>query len=123
MQNSKLYQAAIVIVDRLQKAGYTTLFAGGAVRDMLHQWEGNNDIDIATVATPAEIEKMHNIRDFDVLDLDQPNYRKKLNKEIKRMRDSIKHTKESIQDLVRLGKCNDSYQEYQEEKFNEMRNR
>ena len=58
MQNSKLYQAAIPIVNRLQKAGFTTLFAGGAVRDMLHHWEGNNDIDIATVATPVEVENL-----------------------------------------------------------------
>ncbi len=58
MQNSILYQTALPIVERLQKAGYTTLFAGGAVRDMLHHWEGNNDIDIATVATPAEVEAL-----------------------------------------------------------------
>lgn len=53
---SKLYQTACTIVKKLQDAGFTTLFAGGAVRDMLYGIEGNNDIDIATAATPKEIE-------------------------------------------------------------------
>ena len=66
---------------------------------------------------------MNNNRDFDVLDLEQSNYRKKLNKEVKRMRDSIKWTKEGIQELVESGKDNDSYQEYWDEQMNEMRNR
>ena len=73
--------------------------------------------------TPTEIEKMHNNREFDVLDLEQPDYRKKLNREIKRMRDSIKYTKESIKELVESGKENDSYEEWREESMYEMQNR
>lgn len=57
-RESKQYRTACIIVERLQKAGYTTLFAGGAVRDMLHGSAGNEDIDIATAATPKEIEKL-----------------------------------------------------------------
>ncbi len=54
-RNSELYTTAVKIVTRLQDAGYTTLFAGGAVRDMIRNDSDLNDIDIATVAHPAEI--------------------------------------------------------------------
>ncbi len=57
-RESKQYRVASAIVKRLQEAGYTTLFAGGVVRDMLIAKENNDDIDIATVATPKEIEKL-----------------------------------------------------------------
>lgn len=49
--------ASLEIVEKLQKDGFETYWAGGAVRDMLL---GLNihDIDIATAATPREIKKM-----------------------------------------------------------------
>ncbi len=57
-RNSDLYKTAVKIVGRIQDAGFTTLFAGGAVRDMIREDSDLNDIDIATVAHPAEISKI-----------------------------------------------------------------
>ncbi|MBN2035995.1 MAG: CCA tRNA nucleotidyltransferase [Chitinispirillaceae bacterium] len=48
-------QAALDIVSRLVKGGYTALFAGGYVRDMIHGGEKRGDIDIVTNATPQTI--------------------------------------------------------------------
>ncbi len=45
------------IVKKLQKAGFLAYLAGGSVRDMLMQKEPK-DYDIATSATPDEIEKL-----------------------------------------------------------------
>lgn len=49
--------AAFEIVETLQKAGYETYWAGGAVRDMLLEHDAH-DIDIATAAYPDEIKKI-----------------------------------------------------------------
>lgn len=48
---------ALDIAVRLQKAGHQTLFCGGAVRDMLLGVQPK-DYDIATSATPDEVEKL-----------------------------------------------------------------
>jgi poly(A) polymerase len=45
------------IVERLQTAGFTALYAGGCVRDLLRGHEPH-DYDIATDAKPAEIERL-----------------------------------------------------------------
>jgi len=57
-RNTDLHKTAIKIVARLQDAGFVTLFAGGAVRDMIRHDSDLNDIDIATVAHPADISKL-----------------------------------------------------------------
>jgi len=49
-----LYAPARSIVQTLSKAGFTTYFAGGCVRDMILNCP-IKDIDIATSATPAQI--------------------------------------------------------------------
>ena len=49
-----LYLKGLRIVDRLQKAGFFSCFAGGFVRDML-MGKTPHDIDIATQAKPEEI--------------------------------------------------------------------
>ncbi|TFE67871.1 phosphohydrolase [Methylacidiphilum sp. Yel] len=50
-------EEAIGIVHRLQKAGFTAFFAGGCVRDILLKKEPH-DIDIATSATPEEVQQL-----------------------------------------------------------------
>jgi tRNA nucleotidyltransferase/poly(A) polymerase len=45
------------LVEKLTKAGYTAYFAGGCVRDHLLQREAK-DIDIATNATPDQVQKL-----------------------------------------------------------------
>lgn len=50
-------QAAISIVRRLREAGHTAYFAGGCVRDMERGVEPH-DIDIATTATPEQIQAL-----------------------------------------------------------------
>ncbi|VVM04951.1 CCA-adding enzyme [Methylacidimicrobium cyclopophantes] len=52
-----MWQLGLRIVERLQKAGYIAYFAGGCVRDRLlgHQ---SHDIDIATTATPEEVQRL-----------------------------------------------------------------
>lgn len=48
---------AVQIVHRLHDAGYTAYFAGGCVRDMVRGVEPH-DFDIATTATPAEVQRL-----------------------------------------------------------------
>lgn len=48
---------AISVVRQLQKAGFETYFAGGSVRDQLLGLE-SKDIDIATSATPEQVQKL-----------------------------------------------------------------
>lgn len=50
-------ELALVAVQKLQDAGFTAVFAGGAVRDMLCRVEPK-DIDIATNATPDQVESL-----------------------------------------------------------------
>ncbi len=50
-------ETAIDVVEFLQKAGYQAVFAGGCVRDMLLGIVPN-DIDIATSATPEQVEAL-----------------------------------------------------------------
>jgi poly(A) polymerase len=57
--NSDLLAAAISIVRRLKDAGFVSLFAGGSVRDAL-RGESPKDIDIATSATPEQVQKLFN---------------------------------------------------------------
>ncbi len=47
-------RAADIIAKKLQKAGYQALYVGGWVRDLLMKRE-NDDIDIATDATPEQL--------------------------------------------------------------------
>ena len=49
--------AAIQIVCRLREAGYVAYFAGGCVRDLLRGVPAQ-DFDIATSATPAEVQRL-----------------------------------------------------------------
>lgn len=49
------HQAALDIVSHLVHSGYTALFAGGCVRDMLMGGEERGDIDIVTNATPQTV--------------------------------------------------------------------
>jgi poly(A) polymerase len=48
---------AVSVVRRLVEAGYTALFAGGCVRDMVRGVEPH-DYDIATTATPEEVQRL-----------------------------------------------------------------
>src|SRR5882724_4060084 len=50
-------EAATNIVRRLREVGHTAYFAGGCVRDMVRGVEPH-DIDIATGATPEEVQKL-----------------------------------------------------------------
>jgi putative nucleotidyltransferase with HDIG domain len=50
--------AALEIVDRLVNKGYTSLFAGGYVRDMLLGNGEQGDIDIVTDAAPEEVTRL-----------------------------------------------------------------
>ena len=52
---SEKEQAAVEIVKRLKENGFTALFAGGYVRDLLMGGVEPGDIDIATSARPTEI--------------------------------------------------------------------
>ncbi|NQT53328.1 CCA tRNA nucleotidyltransferase, partial [bacterium] len=52
-----LRRKARQIVERLAEAGHQALFAGGCVRDMLRK-EEPHDIDIATDATPDEVQEL-----------------------------------------------------------------
>ena len=51
------HQWAIEIVDRLQKAGFQSMWAGGCVRDALLDLEPK-DYDVATSATPDEVQQL-----------------------------------------------------------------
>jgi hypothetical protein len=50
-------QTAISIVKRLREAGHTAHFNGGCVRDMVRGVEPQ-DIDIATSATPEQVQAL-----------------------------------------------------------------
>ena len=54
---SKAHPEAVVVVERLVAAGHRTLWAGGCVRDLLLGRECK-DIDIATAASPDEVEAL-----------------------------------------------------------------
>ncbi|HEX5177506.1 MAG TPA: polynucleotide adenylyltransferase PcnB, partial [Chthoniobacteraceae bacterium] len=54
---SPIETSARRIVQRLQTAGFTALYAGGCVRDMLRGHDPH-DYDIATDAKPPEIERL-----------------------------------------------------------------
>jgi putative nucleotidyltransferase with HDIG domain len=56
-ENAELVKTAISIVRRLKGAGFVALFAGGSVRDAL-RGDSPKDIDIATSATPEEVQKL-----------------------------------------------------------------
>ncbi|MDO5576404.1 MAG: hypothetical protein Q4F84_04940, partial [Fibrobacter sp.] len=51
-------EIAVQVVKKLVSHGYKALFAGGYVRDMVMKNGGNGDIDIATDATPAQIQEV-----------------------------------------------------------------
>ena len=76
-----------------------------------------------TLPTSSEIQKMNTNIDFDILDLDQPNYRKKLNKEVKRMRDSIKRIKNQITLDIESGRSENTLQEENDKWLDYMRNK
>lgn len=57
-ESQKKRAAARSLVERLVSQGYKALFAGGYVRDMLMGNEEYGDIDIATDATPEEVQKV-----------------------------------------------------------------
>ncbi|MDD4933902.1 MAG: CCA tRNA nucleotidyltransferase [Methylacidiphilaceae bacterium] len=52
-----MWQAGMRLVERLQEAGHIAYFAGGCVRDRLLGHE-SHDIDIATTATPEEVQRL-----------------------------------------------------------------
>ena len=52
-----MQKTAYQIIEKLQKSGFLAYLAGGSVRDMLMEIEPQ-DFDIATSATPEEIEKL-----------------------------------------------------------------
>jgi poly(A) polymerase len=55
--NPEMLKSAIKIVEKLTAAGFIAYFAGGAVRDRLLDRK-ISDIDIATSATPEDVEKL-----------------------------------------------------------------
>src|ERR1700733_9419194 len=55
--SSALSATARTIVGRLQAAGFTALYAGGCVRDMLRGVEPH-DYDIATSARPEQVQAL-----------------------------------------------------------------
>ena len=50
-------QVAIQIVKTLKKAGFLSYFAGGCVRDLVMKKKAK-DYDIATTATPDDVERL-----------------------------------------------------------------
>lgn len=52
-----MYKNALIIIDRLHKAGFEAYLAGGCVRDILLEREPK-DYDIVTSALPEQIEKL-----------------------------------------------------------------
>lgn len=52
-----MWQFGLHLVARLQRAGYVAYFAGGCVRDRL-LGQQSHDIDIATTATPEEVQRL-----------------------------------------------------------------
>ena len=57
MPDTPLFREATNVVNVLSSEGHTTLFAGGAVRDLLLQ-RPVHDIDIATSASPDELSRL-----------------------------------------------------------------
>ena len=57
MRNTKDWEAAIDVIEKIEKAGYEAVIVGGAVRDFLLNKQVN-DVDVATSATPDEIKKI-----------------------------------------------------------------
>jgi putative nucleotidyltransferase with HDIG domain len=55
---SPKYHAALRIVEKLSSSGFEALFAGGAVRDLLMNLQGDGDIDIATNARPETVARL-----------------------------------------------------------------
>jgi tRNA nucleotidyltransferase (CCA-adding enzyme) len=53
----QLFQEAIPVLEKIEKAGFEAYFVGGAVRDYILNRE-IADVDIATSATPAEIKSI-----------------------------------------------------------------
>ena len=51
------FDAALPVLDRLEAAGFQTVFVGGSVRDHL-MGRDNHDVDIATQATPEEVKRV-----------------------------------------------------------------
>ncbi len=51
------WQAAIRVIEKIEKSGYEAVIVGGAVRDTLLQKQVN-DVDVATSAMPEEIKKI-----------------------------------------------------------------
>ncbi|CAM5181612.1 CCA-adding enzyme OS=Ureibacillus acetophenoni OX=614649 GN=cca PE=3 SV=1 [Ureibacillus acetophenoni] len=56
---SKDWEAAVRVIEKIEKAGYEAVIVGGAVRDYLLDKEVN-DVDVATSAMPDEIKKIFN---------------------------------------------------------------
>ncbi|MEK5231513.1 CCA tRNA nucleotidyltransferase [Lysinibacillus sp. FSL K6-0232] len=54
MQNNKEWQAAYVVIQQLEQAGFEAVIVGGAVRDALLQRPAH-DVDVATNAMPEEV--------------------------------------------------------------------
>ena len=52
-----LQTEAVKIVKKLRKAGFVAYFAGGCVRDLIMKKEAK-DYDIATTASPEQVEKL-----------------------------------------------------------------
>ena len=67
LKRSLLYERACEVVRRLQGAGFSTLIAGGAVRDAL-LGRPIKDLDIATEARPEEVERVFE----DVIEIGRP---------------------------------------------------
>nr|WP_106784719.1 CCA tRNA nucleotidyltransferase [Lysinibacillus timonensis] len=57
MNLTKDWQAAIRVIEKIEKAGYEAVIVGGAVRDYLLKKEVN-DVDVATSAMPEEIKRI-----------------------------------------------------------------
>jgi putative nucleotidyltransferase with HDIG domain len=57
LRDSRLYAVAVAIVRKLQEHGHVAYFAGGCVRDALRKVPPK-DIDIATDADPAEVQRL-----------------------------------------------------------------
>lgn len=54
------FDAALAVIQKLQKSGHQAVIAGGAIRDVINQRSDieNVDIDIATSALPDEVENL-----------------------------------------------------------------
>ncbi|KGR79529.1 CCA tRNA nucleotidyltransferase [Ureibacillus manganicus] len=57
MRRTKDWDAAIRVIEKIEKAGFEAVIVGGAVRDFLLD-KDVNDVDVATSAMPDEIKKI-----------------------------------------------------------------